>query len=288
VTFRQDIVTYGTLVPMDIDTRTVVQLRRSVWGHYKAHGRHDLPWRHTTNPYRILVSEIMLQQTQVDRVVPKYQAFLKRFPTVRALAHAPLADVLGAWQGLGYNRRAKALHDAAHELLARYHGRVPRAYDELVRLPGVGPYTAGAVCVFAFGENHPLIETNVRTVIFHHLLRGRDNVPDSELREIASEVCDRARPREWYWALMDYGASLKRQGVRLNTVSKHYSKQSRFEGSDRQIRGAVLKALLDGAQTAESLQNVTRANRERLTRQLNQLAKERLVIKQSGVWSLPH
>ena len=140
-----------------------------VWEYYKAHGRHDLPWRKTTDPYKILVSELMLQQTQVDRVLLKYKAFLKLFPTARRLAAAPLGDVLRAWQGLGYNRRAKFLHQAAQYVTNELKGRWPKDEAGLLALPGVGPYTARAVLAFAYNEPVVLIETNVRQVFLHHL-----------------------------------------------------------------------------------------------------------------------
>lgn len=150
---------------------TAPQFRRLVWAHYKKHGRHELPWRKTHDPYRILVSEVMLQQTQVQRVQPYYREFLKQFPTARRLAEAPLSEVLKAWQGLGYNRRAKMLHAAAKEIAK--HG-MPKTALELEKLPGVGPYTARAVATFAYDADEILIETNIRTVVFHHFFSHND------------------------------------------------------------------------------------------------------------------
>ncbi len=224
--------------------KRVAAFRKVVWAHYKKSGRHDLPWRKTRDPYKILVSEIMLQQTQVPRVIPKYTSFIKRFPTVRALAKAPLAIVLKEWSGLGYNRRAKYLHDAATQLSARsLHTNFP--VGKLV-CRGIGPYTRAAVETFAYNRPNVLIETNIRTVFIHHFFPERGGVADSELLPLVEKAAERQDPRTWYWALMDYGAYLKQSGVRNNAKSRHYTKQSRFKGSLREVRGAILKAIHSG------------------------------------------
>lgn len=229
-------------------------MRRVVWNHYRVYGRHNLPWRHTTNPYHILVSEIMLQQTQVSRVISKYLDFMARYPTVETLADASLREVLLIWQGLGYNRRAKMLHDTAQYVHAHLGGTIPHTYESLLQLPGIGPYTAGAVCVFAHNAHHALVETNVRTVLFHHLYAERTHVTDDELRVIAHKVCPKKRAREWYWALMDYGAYLKGLGVRVNSKNPSYRAQSLFKGSDRYIRGAIVRLLAtEGIATEQSI-----------------------------------
>jgi len=159
-----------------------------LWGWYRAQGRHGLPWRHTHDPYAILVSEVMLQQTQVERVIPKYTAFIARFPAVSKLAEAPLADVLILWQGLGYNRRAKYLHECAKSIVREYGGKFPKSEVELRSLPGVGAYTAGAVGAFAFDEGVPIIETNIRTVFIHHFFNNRDVVSDAEVLQIVKRT----------------------------------------------------------------------------------------------------
>ncbi len=260
---------------------------RTVWRYYRQHGRHDLPWRQTRDPYKILVSEVMLQQTQVPRVVPKYREFLKLFPNVHTLARAELRDVLTLWQGLGYNRRAKALHDAVRVVVRDHNGILPRTFDELRQLPGVGPYTAGAVCTFAYDQPVAMVETNIRAVILHHLLPHRHSVPDSEVLELARSLVDRKRPREWYWALMDYGAYLKTQGVRTNARSAHYAKQTMFKGSDRQIRGAILTTLTRGeAMRPDALASRLRVDPSRVRSQLSALAREGLVRRRKGSWSL--
>jgi len=265
---------------MEFSQADIVRLRRIVWRYYKVHGRHDLPWRRTENPYDILVSEVMLQQTQVGRVVPKYVAFLKHFPTINALALAPLREVLVQWQGLGYNRRAKMLHEASCAVVEQYAGKMPDAFDELCKLPGVGAYTAGAVCAFAHNRCVSMVETNIRTVLFHHLLHEHDGVADSNLLQITNLLCPRGRAREWYWALMDYGAHLKGQGVRVNYKSKHYAKQSKFEGSDRQLRGAIVRVCsTEQSITVHTLvrrlqADLTNAAPERIRAQLDRLVRE--------------
>lgn len=221
----------------------VRRFRAKIYRHFDAHGRR-LPWRTTRNPYRTLVSEMMLQQTQVERVKPFYRAFLARFPTVRVLAHAPLADVLSIWQGLGYNRRAKFLHDAAKAIVARHSGRVPRDAAALEALPGIGAYTAGAVRVFAWNEPSPVIETNIRNVFTHEFFPRRKSVRDRDLLPLIKAALDQKNPRRWYAALMDYGAALKKTERHLNMKNAHYVRQKPFKNSPREVRGKVLALLV--------------------------------------------
>lgn len=245
------------------------KFQMTVLRYYRLQGRHDLPWRKTRDPYRIMVSEVMLQQTQVSRVLEKYKSFLKKFPTVRALAKAPLSAVLKEWSGLGYNRRGKYLHDAAKTIVAKCGGKVPRDFAALRALPGMGPYTASAIRVFAFGLPDVLIETNIRTALIHHFFLSKSDlhkkdtkVSDAQMITILHEMAAlagqvgsppsaswRSGPREWHYALMDYGAYLKRIGVKNNDRSKHYVKQSKFEGSLRQARGQILRDIADGKNT---------------------------------------
>jgi A/G-specific adenine glycosylase len=199
-----------------------------VLAYYKSHGRHHLPWRKTFDPYKILVSEMMLQQTQVDRVIPKYEAFIKKYPTAGKLAAAPLTDVLTLWSGLGYNRRAKYLWEAASG-----------------GTKGIGPYTKAAVAVFAHNEPVVMIETNIRTVYLHHLFPKVKNIPDEKLLPYIV-VPKGVEPRVWYAALMDYGSYLKQAHLNPSRRSKHHVKQKKFAGSDREVRGAILKAHLTG------------------------------------------
>lgn len=212
----------------------------------------EMPWRQDTRPYYVLVSELMLQQTQVDRVILKFEAFITRFPDEAALAQASLAEVVALWNGLGYNRRAKYLHDSAKMILDVFNGQFPTTYDNLMRLPGVGPNTAGAIMAYAYTQPVVFIETNVRTVYFEHFFTDADMVSDSELRQAVAATLDHEHPREFYWALMDYGASLKRQGAGRLAKSKHYKKQSPLKGSIREVRGEIIRLLMiDDAPLAE-------------------------------------
>jgi len=264
----------------------IKKFRKKVWEHYKKHGRHDLPWRQTRDPYKILVSEIMLQQTQVPRVLGKYKSFLKKFPTVKKLAKATFAEVLKEWSGLGYNRRAKYLYETA-KLLSKKRKISSADYE---KLPGVGPYTKNAVRVFAFNEPHILIETNIRTAYIHHLFahprlstyRQKDvykQIRDEAILPFAKKAAEGQDPRTWHWALMDYGAHLKRSGVRNNHRSAHYTKQSKFEGSLRQVRGVILRVLHEGPLTEFAVRRRLEASPLYIDRALEGLAKDRLIKK---------
>lgn len=204
----------------------------------------DMLWRRDTRAYYVLVSELMLQQTQVARVEPKFQEFIARFPDESALASASLAEVLALWQGLGYNRRAKFLHAAAVMVMREFDGTIPDVESELRRLPGVGVNTAGAILAYAFNQPTLFIETNIRTVYIHHFFNDATSVSDRQIHELLSETIDRSNPRRFYQNLMDYGAWLKGQGVRNSAQSRQYKKQSSLQGSVRELRGEMIRALL--------------------------------------------
>jgi A/G-specific adenine glycosylase len=211
---------------------------------FYTHEGRDMPWRHTTNPYHILVSEIMLQQTQVDRVNKKYPEFINAFPTYASLADAPLHQVLAVWQGMGYNRRAIALQACARKVMDEYNGILPADAEVLKTLPGIGHATAGSIAAFAFNKPVVFIETNIRRVFIHFFFNDRSLVRDREILPFAEQALYRKNPRVWYWALMDYGSALKNAIPNPNRKSAHYTKQGTFKGSDRQIRGIVIKSLL--------------------------------------------
>jgi A/G-specific adenine glycosylase len=223
--------------------------RRIISRYYEKH-RRGLPWRRTRNPYRILVSELMLQQTPVERVLEKYTRFTRRFPGFRSLADASLADILSVWQGLGYNRRAIALKRTAQIIVTEFQGKLPASKSELLTLPGIGDYTASAVLAFAFDQPSVFIETNIRRVFIHFFFNDRDSVSDLDILPVLARTLQRNDPREWYYALMDYGAMLGKKVANPNRRSAHYRRQTRFEGSDRQVRGMILKALLRGIVTS--------------------------------------
>ena len=200
----------------------------------------DMPWRDDPSFYNVLVSELMLQQTQVSRVLVKFAEFLHTFPTIEDLAAASLADVLKVWQGLGYNRRAKFLHEAAKYVIT--HSQ-PTTREDLEKLPGVGRNTAGALMNYIYEIPTPFIETNIRTVYIHHFFTSQKSVSDNEIHELVEATMDHEHPREWFWALMDYGTWLKSQGAGKLDASKHYRKQSPLRGSIREVRGKIIAAL---------------------------------------------
>jgi A/G-specific adenine glycosylase len=219
------------------------RFRQHLYRFSQEHGRR-LPWRETSDPYHILVSEIMLQQTQVERVALKYGPFLQAFPDVGSLAAAPLLEIMLHWQGLGYNRRALALQRLAQRLVAEFDGQLPPEVGTLRTLPGIGPATAGALAAFAFQQPVVFIETNIRRVFLHSFFEGQTAIRDREILPLIAATLDRHRPRPWYYALMDYGVWLKRAVPNPNRRSVHYQRQSAFAGSDRQIRGQILKTAL--------------------------------------------
>ena len=227
----------------NLNQLTIAAFRAMILAHYHEIAR-LMPWRETRDPYAVLVSEIMLQQTQVERVRLKYDEFLTHFPTLATLAAAPLSDVLKAWQGLGYNRRAIYLKRCAEEIVARYNGIFPATVQELQALPGIGPYTARAVAAFAFGVAEPLIETNIRTVYIHFFFHGHDKVSDRDIMPLVATTLDHDNPREWYYALMDYGTMLKQRHPNPGQRSSHHTRQSSFEGSNRQLRSRILRQII--------------------------------------------
>lgn len=261
---------------------------QTVWKFYEEKGRHTLPWRKTKNPYKILVSEIMLQQTQVDRVLPKYQAFIKRFPNIDDLARASLGEVLTLWQGLGYNRRAKMLHLCAQIVCSEYKSTFPQTYEALLALPGVGPYTAKAVMAFAYGISSTLIETNIRSVYLHHFCKEQEGVTDAQLLLYIERTRSVDNPKEWYYALMDYGSYLKKEYGNPNTKSKHYTKQSTFKGSIRQLRGAIIRELSHDSKTRIALLALLRQFDELdVDLQIEQLIAEGMIVKKGRKYELP-
>lgn len=257
---------------------------------YTDYGRYDLPWRKTTDPYKIVVSEIMLQQTQVARVIPKYQDFLKAFPTTTVLAKASLGEVLMLWQGLGYNRRAKMLHLCAQMIVSEYKGKWPKDIATLQKLPGIGAYTASAIGAFAYSIPSVLIETNVRTVYIHHFFKDNRDVTDAQLLPLIAATLDQDNPRDWYYALMDYGSHLKQTIGNKNKQSKHYTIQSKFAGSDRQIRGAIIRSV-SKENLGQTLSEIKKVNptldAKRFAVQIKNLMKEELIVKIGQRYKLP-
>jgi A/G-specific adenine glycosylase len=263
----------------------VEEFQEIVWEYFRKYGR-ELPWRHAEadgsfSPYKILISEIMLQQTQVPRVIPKYEAFLKVFPDTQALARATLGQVLAVWSGLGYNRRAKFLHQAAQEIAK---DGFPQTLNMLTKLPGVGHNTAAAILAYAYNQPIPFIETNIRTVFIHHFFLNEIEISDKQIMTLVEQTLDHEHPREWYWALMDYGSYLKQLHGNTARASKHYIKQSTFHGSKRQIRGQIIKLLVSRPYTVTELQDFVQDSR--VPEVINDLLRENFIKKQGSMLRL--
>lgn len=224
---------------------------------------------------------MMLQQTQVSRAVPYFVKFIERFPDFSALSNANLADVYAVWQGLGYNRRARFLLETAQMIVGNYHGRIPDQVDQLIRLPGIGKNTAGAIVAYSFNAPVYFIETNVRAVYLYHFFADEtEKVTDSRIMERLVRTLDKTNPREFYWALMDYGTYLKKNMLVKNAQSAHYVRQSKFEGSVRQLRGAVLAALSERSYSLNSLKK--QFQDPRLDVVLEGLEKDKMVRHNNG------
>lgn len=227
----------------------------------------------------------MLQQTQVARVVPKFEEFITTFPDFEALAMAPLAEVLKLWTGLGYNRRAKYLHEAAKRVAQEYDGELPTEYEQLKKLPGIGSGTAGAITVYAFNQPVVFVETNVRTVYFHYFFATEEKVSDAQLVPLIEATIDKENPREFYWALMDYGSWLKQNTPKRISQSAHYKKQSAFKGSVREVRGQIVRVLGQGDLTEEALKAGVTFD-ERFVLALEGLIKDGLVVQAGALFHL--
>lgn len=252
----------------------ITQFKEFIWNFYHQNKR-DFAWRNIENPYFVVVSEIMLQQTQTSRVITKYEEFIMAFPTFQALADASLRDVLRVWQGLGYYRRARFLHQLAQKVINEYGGILPHNVQALQTLPGIGPNTAGSVCAFAFNQSVVFIETNIRTVFIDSFFCNEEGVTDKKLLPLIAQSIDHDNPREWYYALMDYGVFLKSRQVNPSRKSAHYTKQSKFEGSNRQIRAHILKIITEKEiVTHEDLLKAVNKDVERVEKIIDQLLSE--------------
>ncbi len=228
-----------------LSAKVVDEFRGIIWDYYKRHKR-EFPWRNTTEPYKIFLSEMMLQQTQTSRVKKKYRAFLKKWPTFKDLAEAELEDVLKLWQGLGYNRRAIWMKNIAEKVYNEMDSVFPEDPKALQKLKGIGEATAGEITAFAFNKPVVFIETNIRRLFIHFFFHTRDEVKDKEIMPLIEKTLVGDKSREWYYALMDYGVMLKKKFPKKNPNKKsaHYRKQKKFEGSNRQLRGKILRYML--------------------------------------------
>lgn len=287
---------------MSMKRPSILQFQKLILDWYKENGRHDLPWRPPAlpkrrdgshDPYCVLVSEVMLQQTQVDRVIEKYKEFLRVFPTMRSLANASIHDLLTIWKGLGYNRRALNLQRAARQIISDYRGVFPRTTADIEKLPGIGPYTARAVATFAFNQPHTFIETNIRRIFIHFFFHGRSKVSDTELMPFIEKALYRKDPYIWYSALMDYGALMMKDIPNPNKKSKHYARQSRFEGSRRYARAKIIDFLIakqhaDSSELDSLFQKDTHLEpyRSQLQILLGILKDEGFIVEKRGKWMI--
>jgi A/G-specific adenine glycosylase len=280
---------YSYFKEKGLTSYAVRKFRKTVYFFYEQYARNDLPWRNTVSPYHIFISEIMLQQTQIERVLKKYPLFIKKFPDFSSLAQAQLRSLYAVWQGMGYNRRALALKNIARAIMDDpYNGKLPSDPAELMRLPFVGQSTAGAVAAFAFGKPAVFIETNIRRVFINFFFREKDSVSDHEIIPLIEKTCDRKDPRNWYYGLMDYGSALRRLTENPNRKSAAYKKQKSFQGSNRQIRGRILRLLLErNSMALDEMSETLMLPNERIAENLDQLQREELIKKHRKKYRMP-
>jgi len=256
--------------------------QKLVLQYFEKNGRHDLPWRMNRTPFNALLSEIMLQQTQVPRVIEKFNLFTSKYNSFEELASAPQSEIVSDWQGLGYNRRSLFLHRSAQQIVSEFEGVLPRSVEQLRTLPGIGPATAASISVYAHNLPIPFIETNVRAVYIHHFFADKNGVSDDELFPIVERTLLLEEPYRWYSALMDYGTMLKVEHKNPARKSVHHVRQSRFHGSTRQIRGKVIRLLVElGQVQKDRLLVFLKDDRSRSA--IEDLCEEMMVEEQRGV-----
>ncbi|MCL5875314.1 MAG: A/G-specific adenine glycosylase [Candidatus Dependentiae bacterium] len=258
---------------------TLPSFVKTIWQFYQENGR-SFSWRHVDDPYKVVVSEIMLQQTQTQRVAQKYPEFVARFSSFKDLGQASLRDVLTYWQGLGYNRRGKYLHEIAQKVMSEYDGKLPQSPELLATFPGIGQATASSICAFAFNMPTVFIETNIRTVFIHHFFKGKTNIKDADIMPLVRATVDEEKARDWYYALMDYGVMLKKSTPNPSRRSAHHTQQSKFEGSDRQIRGIVLRLLTEfSSLSLSNFLTLIDKDAQRIEKILFDLCSEKLILR---------
>jgi A/G-specific adenine glycosylase len=273
-------------LPSSTDPK-IADFKTAVYTYYRQAGRH-FPWRESTDPWAVLVSEFMLQQTQTERVIPFFERWMQKWSTPEALNAASLEETLREWVGLGYNRRCRFLKDCARIIVTEHKGQVPQTPEILRTLPGIGEYTSKAIACFAFNYPSVFIETNIRSAVIHFFFQtSLDAVSDKDIVPLLEASLDKENPRIWYWALMDYGALLKKKTSNPNRRSAHYTKQSKFEGSFRQIRGGILKSLVqNGASTAEELKQLTGTGEADIYKVLSALERDLMVSEENGIYRI--
>lgn len=266
---------------------TIKKFHQCIWDYYEVN-RRSFVWREEITPYYVVISELMLQQTQAFRVVEKFNFFVRLFSSFEVLANAPFALVLAAWKGLGYNRRARYVQQIAQCIVEKYGGQLPADPLVLETFPGIGPATARSIVVFTYNKPEVFIETNIRAVFIHHFFKLQQDVSDRDIVSLVAKTLDYNNPREWYYALMDYGVMLKKQFKNPVRRSAHYTVQSRFVGSNRQLRGKLLDVLLKCAQVshADIYGLLPDWQPAQIDTALEQLIAERFIKDSSNFYSL--
>ncbi|UCC19360.1 MAG: A/G-specific adenine glycosylase [Promethearchaeota archaeon] len=268
-----------------LSIEVIESFQKIIYEFYRIHKR-KFPFREKISPYNVLVSEIMLQQTQTGRVSEKFRNFIEKFPDFISLSQASVEDILKEWKGLGYNRRALALKRIAEIIINEYNGKLPDSVDTLKKLPQIGNNTASSIIAFAFNKPTIFIETNIRTVFIYFFFPYKEKVKDKDILSIVQETIDKSNPRKWYYALMDYGVMLKKTHPELKKRSAHYRKQAPFRGSNRQIRGKLIEILIkEGSIEISKIQQKLKViNPDRIKKVLDQLKKEGFIdIKERTV-----
>ena len=269
-----------------LSQKVVKTFQNIIYSYFKQYGR-EFPFRKEISPYNIVISEMMLQQTQTNRVAEKFQQFIRAFPDFQALANAPFNDVLKAWQGLGYNRRAVALKAIAEKVTSEFDGILPADVEVLKTFPQIGHNTASSIVAFAFNIPTFFVEVNIRRVYIYFFFPSKSSVRDNLIMPIVRKTLDRSNVRKWYYALMDYGVMLKKTHPELTKKSAHYRKQSKFKGSTREIRGNILKLLIENKRLMESeLIKKLKINPELLSEILSVLIKEGFIKQEDNQYSI--
>ena len=268
-----------------ITSAQIRAFQKKIYTYYRKNAR-AFPWRNTTEPYNIFVSEIMLQQTQTSRTVPKYLEFIKKFPNFKTLAQAPVNVVLQEWQGLGYNRRALALQKSAQIVMEKYASALPKNIEELDALPGIGYNTACSIAAFAYNTPVVFIETNIRAVFIHEFFPKIKKVSDKKISPLVAATLDSKNSRHWYYALMDYGVWLKKTVPNPSRRSKHYAKQSDFMSSNRRVRGLILKTLLQQPRSSLELSTSLDIDQKKVDANLFQMQKEGFLLNDGDLFTI--
>ena len=272
---------HRTYLEEGLSSHVIELFRKLIYAYFK-NNRRDFPFRNEITPYNVLISEIMLQQTQTGRVAEKYLEFKEEFPDFLSLSNAPNEKLLSVWQGMGYNRRALALKQIAKTVITDLNGNLPDSVEILKTFPQIGHNTASSIVAFAYNKPSIFIETNIRRVYIYYFFPKRKQINDKDILPIVERTLDNNNPREWYYALMDYGVMLKKTHPELNKRSSHYRKQSPFKGSNREIRGKILKILTSESEILEStLSKKLQLNLDKMRSILQQLEKEGF-IKRKG------